>query len=112
MAIHNPGTLAVGVVLAVIGFMLWRWAARHRVSLTGVAISAARSAIREGKLPDKAAALGEPFARVAAETTTTGRAKAVGGTVARHAVARVLGGIGLGTLLLGVVVATLAQLWH
>ena len=70
------------------------------------------SAVKQGKMPAKLDALGEPFGRFAAQETHVGRAKVAGGTVVRHVLARVIGLTGLATMAVGAVLSGIAQLWH
>lgn len=111
MAVHSPLLLGFGVGAFLLGVMLWRWSSRHSVDLKGAAISSAYSAVKGGKIPSVPDGLKAHLDKVAAATTNVGRAKVVGGSVARHFMAKVVGWVGLAALLSGVTMIAASLLW-
>ena len=111
MAIHSPILLGLGLVALLLGFYLWRWSSRNSLNLKGAALGTAYSAIKGGKMPTVPDDLKAQYDKIAAEGTNAGRANAVGGTVARHFMAKVTGLAGLAGLLGGAVMVALSVLW-
>jgi hypothetical protein len=111
MVLHNPYLLATGVVVLVLGYLLWRWAGRHRINLRSAALSSAFTAVRSGKAPALPAHLRMQVDRVAAADGNVRRATLVGGSVARHLLARMVALVGLALLATGMVLVAIAVLW-
>jgi hypothetical protein len=111
MAIHSPLLLGLGIAALVLGIAFWRWAGRHSVDLKGAAVRSAIATARSGKLPGVPESLQGHVDRIAAADGTVGRAKVVGGTVARHFMAKVMRLLALAALLAGVALVAAALLW-
>ena len=111
MAIHSPILLGLGIAAFLLGIVLWRWSSRHSINLKGAAISSAYSAVKGGNIPAVPDALKVQYDKVAAETSNVGRARVVGGSVARHFIAKVVGWAGLAAFLSGGVMIALSFLW-
>ena len=111
MAVHSPILLGLGIAAFLLGIMFWRWSSRHSVDFKGAAISSAYSAVRGGKMPSVPDGLKAHIDKVAAETTHVGRAKVVGGSVARHFIAKVVAWAGVAALLSGAVMIAASLLW-
>ena len=109
--IHSPLLLGIGLALLVLGISLWRWAARHRISLRAAAMSSAYAAVRGGKVPTLPDELKTQFDRVAAAQGNVGRAKVVGGSVFRHLLARIATLAAIGSLVAGVASIAFSVLW-
>ena len=111
MTLHSPFLLGIGAALLVLGMLLWRWAARHRINLRGAAMSSAYAAVKGGTMPTLPEELKTQFDKVAAAKGNTARAKVVGGSVFRHVLARVVNRAALGSLGAGVAAIALSVLW-
>ena len=111
MVIHSPILLSLGLAALLLGIILWRWSSRHSLNLKGAALGTAYSAIKGGKMPTVPGDLKAQYDKIAAEGSNVGRAKAVGGTVARHFLAKAAGMVGLAGLLAGVIMIALSLLW-
>ncbi len=111
MAIHNPIVFGIGIAALIAGFMLWRWASRNSVNLKGAALSTAISTARSGKIPSVPDELKGHFDKVAGAGSHTERAKVVGGTVARHFMAKVVGLAGLVGVLAGIAMIAAGVFW-
>jgi len=111
MAIHSPAMLIAGLVLLAVGAMLWRWSARYSIDLRGAALGTAFAAAKSRTLPSVPEGLRPHLDKVSAETTNMGRAKAVGGSVVRHFLAKVAGWASMASIFAGVVLVALSVLW-
>lgn len=105
---NHPGLLAGGAVLAMIGVVLWRWAARH--DLKGMAVDAAwQLAKGRGNLTAAADSdLGRKLQDLQADSSNVGRATKVAGYAARHFAAQVANVAGLVSMLGGAALIALA----
>jgi hypothetical protein len=111
MAIHNPTLFGIGLAVLVVGIWMWRWAGRNSVNLTGAALSTAMASARSGKMPAVPDDLKGHFDKVAGAKSHTDRAKAVGGTVARHFMAKVVGMAGMIGVVAGLAMAAAGIFW-
>ena len=111
MAIHSPILLGLGALTLILGLFFWRWAGRHSLNFSGAALSTALSAVKSGKMPSVAGDLRARFDQVAAEQSNVGRAKLVGGSVARHFIAKAARLVGLVGLLGGAGMIAVAIFW-
>jgi hypothetical protein len=111
MAVHSPLMLAIGIGACWLGVVLWRWAGRHSIDLKGAAISSAYAAAKGRSVPTLPGQLKSHIDAVSAETSNIGRAKVVGGSVARHFVAKVATMASLASIVGGVVMIALSVLW-
>jgi hypothetical protein len=111
MAIHNPILFAIGLAVLVVGFLLWRWAGRNSVNLAGAALSTAVSSARSGKMPTVPDNLKGHLDKVVGAGSNTERAKVVGGTVARHFMAKFVGMAGMVGVLAGLAMAAAGIFW-
>ena len=89
MTVHSPLLLAVGIAIFSLGIVLWRWASRHSIDVRGAALSSAFTAARSRQMPALPHELKSKLDAVAAEPSHVGKVKAVGGSVARHFLAKV-----------------------
>lgn len=112
MAIPNPTLFALGIGVLIVGFLMWRWAGRNSVSVAGAALSTAVASARSGKvIPTVPDDIKDKFDKVVSADSHTERAKIVGGTVARHFIAKFVGLAGLVGMLAGVVMAGAGAFW-
>jgi hypothetical protein len=111
MVIHNPILLGVGLAVLVVGFWMWRWAGRNSVNLTGAALSTAVASARSGKMPAVPDDLKGHLDKVVGAKSHTDRAKVVGGTVARHFMAKFVGIAGMIGVLAGLAMAAAGVFW-
>ena len=111
MAIHSPMLLGVGIVVFVLGWLLWRWASRHGIDLKGAAIGSAYAAAKSRTIPAMPDQLKRQLDAVAAEKSNVGRAKVVGSSVALYFIAKVVNIVGLVSLLAGAIMIALSILW-
>ena len=111
MAIHSPILLGLGIAALVLAIAFWRWAGRHSVDLKGAAVRSAIATARSGRLPTMPEGLRGHVDKIAAADGNVGRAKAVGSTVARHFMAKLVRLLALVALLAGVALVAAALLW-
>jgi len=111
MAVFSPVLLIAGISLLVLGVLLWRWSSRYSIDLRGAALGTAYAAAKSGKMPGMPEGLRPHLDKVSAETTNMGRAKVVGGSVARHFLAKVAGWASMIGFLAGAALIALALLW-
>jgi hypothetical protein len=111
MVIHSPVLLGIGLAAMVLGLLMWRWSSRNSVNLKGAAVSAALATARSGKMPTMPGELQGHLDKVVSAGSHAERAKVVGGTVARHFMAKVVGWVGLAVLLAGAAMIAAALLW-
>ena len=111
MAIQNPIVFGIGIAALIVGFMMWRWAGRNRVNLKGAVLSSAMATARSGKMPGVPDELKGHLDKVAGAGSHTARAKVVGGTVARHFMAKVVGLAGLMGVLAGLAMIAAGVFW-
>jgi hypothetical protein len=111
MAIHNPTLFGIGLAVLIVGFLLWRWASRNSVNLAGAALSTAVSSARSGKMPTVPDDLKGHLDKVVSAGSNAARAKVVGGTVARHFMAKVVGMAGMVGVLLGLALSAAGIFW-
>lgn len=111
MIVHSPILLAFGIAAVALGVTFWRWSARHGIDLKGAAVSGAFSAVRSWKMPTMPDQLQVHLDAVAAQKTNVGRAKVVGGSVARHIMARAVGLASYIALIGGMVAIAASLLW-
>ncbi len=108
-ALSHPYLLGGGVLLAIIGWLLWRWSSRH--DLKGLAVDAAWQVARNrGRLATETE-LGNRLKAVQADASGVGKAKKVAGVAARHVAAQIAGLAGLAAMLGGAVLIGLAVFW-
>ncbi len=112
MTLHSPLLLTIGIAACWLGVVLWRWAARHRIDLKGAAISSAYAAAKGRTAPALPGQLKSQFDAVNAETSNIGRAKVVGGSLARHFIAKVVTLSSLASLVAGAVMIALSVVWR
>lgn len=111
MAIHNPIVFGIGIAALIVGFLLWRWAGRNSVNLKGAALNSALATARSGKMPAMPDELKGHLDKVVGAGSHTERAKVVGGTVARHFMAKVVGLAGLVGVLAGLAMIAAGVFW-
>ena len=111
MTLHSPYLLAAGLAVFWLGVVMWRWAGRHSIDLKGAAMSSAITAARGRTRPTLPDQLKSQLHAVTAESSNIGRAKVVGGSVARHFIAKVAMMGSLASLLAGAVMVALSVLW-
>ena len=111
MQLHSPLLLGVGAGLLVLGVLFWRWASRHRINLSGAALSTAYAAVKGGSMPTVPDDLKARYDTVAAASSNAARAKLVGGSVARHLLARFVSIAGLVSMLAGLALIAASVLW-
>ncbi len=111
MTIHSPVLLGLGLAVFTFGVLLWRWASRHSIDLKAAAISGAFAAVRTGAVPSVPAQLRMHIDAVSAQPTNVGRAKVVGGSVARHFLAKVATMASLIALTAGAAMVALSIFW-
>jgi hypothetical protein len=111
MAIHNPILFGIGLAVLVVGFWMWRWAGRNSVNIAGAALSTAVTSARSGKMPSIPADLQGHLDKVVGASSHAERAKVVGGTVARHFMAKAVGMAGMIGVLAGLAMAAAGVFW-
>ena len=111
MTVHSPILFAIGAGAFLLGVMLWRWAGRNSINLKGAAISSALAAAKSGKIPTLPDQFKSHVDALSAKTSNVGRAKVVGGSVARHFMAKVATMASLASLLGGAAMIALSLLW-
>lgn len=111
MTVHSPLMLAFGIAAVALGVMFWRWSARHGIDLKGAAVSGAFAAVKSRKMPTIPDQLQIHLDAVAAQKTNVGRAQIVGGSVARHFIAKAVGLVSYIALIGGMVTIAASLLW-
>jgi len=108
--IHRPILLIAGLAAMVIGFLLRRWSSRH--DLTGAVTGAAWDAVKKRDISAVTTEVKGKIDTIAGAGSRYDQAKAAGGMVARHAMAKVAGAAGLIAMLGGLVLAALGVWWR
>ena len=111
MVVQSSVLLATGLAVFAVGALSWRWSARNSVNITGAALSAVITTARSGRKPTMPIELKGHLDTIKSAHSNTERARIVGGTVARHYVAKVFGWFGLIGVLLGSAMAIAGVFW-
>ncbi len=111
MTVHSPWLLGAGLAVLLLGGLLWRWAQRNSIDIRGAAVSSAIATARSGLLPGVPDHLKGHVDKIAAAGSNTARAKMVGGTVARHFMAKAVRMAGLVGIIAGIAMSAAAVLW-
>lgn len=114
MAELNIWLIGSGVVAFVIGWLMRSWAARHNLIdvATDAALSTAWKTATTRQMPGMPEEITSRMSDITGEASHVGKAKKVAGYAARHAVATVVGLVGLVLLVVGVLLAGVGLFWR
>lgn len=107
--IHHPYLLVAGIIVFVVGWLLFRWSGRH--DMKGLAVDAAWTAAKSRGKTAMTPEIQAKLDALKADASAVGRTKQVAGMAARHFVAQVAGIASYIAILAGIGLAAFAFLW-
>lgn len=103
---NHPALLGGGILLLLIGVLLWRWASRH--DLKGMAVDAAWQVAKKRGDINTETELGNRLKELQADPSNLGRAKKVAGYGVRHVIAQIASLAGIVSMLGGAALSAAA----